>query len=98
MGSHHLTCTNLRLRNALLNHPHLPLHVSLLTINTLSLSYDKTRDEPIQLILDGAKLVLAFNPHPVRKPTPTAPKDALKPFFDALNTKDMLKQRGFIAE
>ena len=62
LGQHSLTCNNLKLRNSVVNAPTAKLHIQQLTINSLTINYTTAADEPLRLALDGAKLVLAFNP------------------------------------
>lgn len=64
------------------------MHVQQLTLNSLSVTYSSTRDEPLKVTLDGAKLVLAFNPAQAEStPTYAATKEQLKLFFDAIKSK-----------
>lgn len=68
LGEHRITCSNLKLRNSVVNAPTAKLHVQQLTIASLSVTYSTAADEPLKLALDGAKLVLAFNPAYQREP------------------------------
>lgn len=63
LGGHSLTCSNLKLRNNIVNLPSARIHVQLLTINSLSVVYSSGGEEPLKVSLDGAKLVLGFNPN-----------------------------------
>lgn len=99
LGGHSLTCSNLKLRNTIVNLPSAKIHVQLLTINSLSVVYSSGGEEPLKVSLDGAKLVLAFNPSFVEPPPSyTNTKEQLKSFFDAIKSKEMLHHRGFLSE
>lgn len=68
LGGHSLTCNNLKLRNTIVNLPSAKIHIQLFTINSLSVVYSSGGEEPLKVSLDGAKLVLAFNPNYVEPP------------------------------
>ena len=62
LGEHSITCSNLKLRNSVFNTPAAKLHIQQLTIKSLSITYSSTGEEPLKVSLDGAQIVLAFNP------------------------------------